>query len=55
MTENNRDGSKEYKFYRAQLELYGKLALDRNQDAIDVITQKHNLLTWEQCFHCLKV
>ena len=37
LSENPKEGSREFKFFRAQIELYGKLALERNQYAIDVI------------------
>ena len=55
VSENPKAGTREYKFYRNQIELYGKLALDRNQYAIDVITRKLHYLNWEESFHCLKV
>ena len=54
LSENPKAGSREFKFFRNQIELYGKLALNRNQYAIDVMTKKLKVLDWNQCFHILK-
>jgi inositol 1,4,5-triphosphate receptor type 1 len=41
--------SDEFKFFRAQLDLYGKLCLGRNEDAIAALGKK---LSFEECFFC---
>jgi hypothetical protein len=53
--EDPRAGNQAYKFLVAQLELFGKLGFDRCDHAIDVITKTLKYLTWDECFHCMKV
>jgi hypothetical protein len=46
-------GSQELKYLYAQLELLAKLARGHNKESIKIISDKY--VTWESCFHCLKV
>ncbi len=44
----------EYRFFKRQLDLIGKLCLGRNAYCIEVITHKLGILTWEECFFCMR-
>ena len=55
MSEDLKAGSREFRYFCAQINLFGKLALERNQTAIAAITTGHHLLDWDTAFFCLKV
>ncbi|KAK2148285.1 hypothetical protein LSH36_505g01003 [Paralvinella palmiformis] len=46
--------NEELLFLDHQLDLFGKLCYGRNEYAINVITEKHGYLKWQEAFCCLK-
>eukprot|EP00054_Salpingoeca_dolichothecata_P021398 m.136903 g.136903 ORF g.136903 m.136903 type:complete len:2486 (+) comp23973_c0_seq1:94-7551(+) len=47
------DAHRRLEYLERQLALFGELCFDRNDYAIDVITQQLHYLTWEEAFLCL--
>lgn len=54
LDERDDTSTPEYLFLQRQLELYGNLCKGRNNKNIDLITQRHKHLTWEECFLCIQ-